>query len=127
MRARHRGAHPTDLLVVTQALATVLADAGLHPEERILVVMHDSVDLPTVFLGALYAGVVPVLVNTLLPATEYAFMLEHSDARLVVASLIASTQCCGTDLIKQYNAGVPGIVSAKAAQGYPVSAFVSVR
>jgi lysophospholipase L1-like esterase len=48
-------------------------------------------------------------------------MAQKPTARLVVASLIASTQCCGTDLIKQYNAGIPGIVSAKAAQGYPVS------
>ena len=48
-------------------------------------------------------------------------MAQKPSARLVVASLIASTQCCGTDLISQYNAGVPGIVSAKASQGYPVS------
>jgi len=66
--------------------AAVLGEEGLRREERVLVVMHDSVDLPTVFLGALYAGVVPVLVNTLLPAADVVYMLEHSSARLVVAS-----------------------------------------
>jgi len=66
--------------------ATVLAEEGLRAEERVLVVMNDTVDLPTVFLGALYAGVIPVLVNTLLHAPDYAFMLEHSGARLVVVS-----------------------------------------
>ncbi len=66
--------------------AGVLAEEGVRPEERVFVVMQDTVDLPAVFLGALYAGVVPVLVNTLLPASDYAFMLDHSSARLVVAS-----------------------------------------
>jgi benzoate-CoA ligase len=66
--------------------ASALLALGVRREERILVVMLDSVDLPTVFLGALYAGVVPVLVNTLLPASDYAFMLEHSGARVVVTS-----------------------------------------
>ncbi len=66
--------------------AAVLAGHGLRREERILVVLHDTIDLPTVFLGALYAGVVPVLVNTLLPPADYAFMLEHASARLAVVS-----------------------------------------
>jgi len=66
--------------------AALLGDAGVRPEERILVVMQDTVDLPTTFLGALYAGVVPVLVNTLLTSADYAYMIEHSSARLVVVS-----------------------------------------
>ncbi len=66
--------------------ASVLAEVGVRREERVLVVMLDTADLPAVFLGALFAGVVPVLVNTLLPASDYAFMLEHSGARLAVVS-----------------------------------------
>ncbi len=66
--------------------AGVLGRLDVRREERILVAMLDSVDLPTVFLGALYAGVVPVLVNTLLPASDYAFMLAHCGARVVVTS-----------------------------------------
>jgi benzoate-CoA ligase len=33
------------------------------------------------FLGAMYAGIVPVAVNTLLTADDYAYMLEHSRAQ----------------------------------------------
>ena len=66
--------------------ASALRALGLRREERLLVAMLDTADLPTVFLGALYAGVVPVLVNTLLPASDYAYMLTHCDARAVVAS-----------------------------------------
>ena len=45
--------------------------------------------------GALYAGVVPVAVNTLLTADDYAFMLAHSRAQaaLVSAPLWRRTTC----------------------------------
>jgi len=66
--------------------AGALRTLGLHPEERILLVMRDTVDLPAAFLGALYAGIVPVVVNTLLTAADYVYMLTHSRARAVVAS-----------------------------------------
>lgn len=59
---------------------------GIQAEQRVLLVMLDTIDLPVVFLGALYAGVVPVPVNTLLTAENYAFMLAHSDAKAVVVS-----------------------------------------
>ena len=49
-------------------------------------VMHDSVDFPTAFLAALWAGVVPVPVNTLLPAADYAYMLTHCEAEAVLVS-----------------------------------------
>src|SRR6202022_2531433 len=44
--------------------ANVLRGLGVHPEQRIFVCLHDSIDFPTVFLGAITAGVVPVAVNT---------------------------------------------------------------
>lgn len=66
--------------------ASLLPAQGVHAEERILLAMHDSVELPICFLGALYAGVVPVVVNTLLTASDYAYMLAHSHARAVVVS-----------------------------------------
>ena len=46
-----------------------------------LVLMHDNNHWPVAFLGAMYAGLVPVAVNTLLSADDYAYMLEHSCAR----------------------------------------------
>ena len=67
--------------------AAGLLASGIHREERILLVMHDTVDMPVAFLGALFAGVVPVPVNTLLPPDDYAYMIEHSRAQAVVVSL----------------------------------------
>ena len=55
--------------------AAALGQLGVRREERVLLLMHDCNDWPVAFLGALYAGVVPVAVNTLLTADDYAYML----------------------------------------------------
>ena len=67
-------------------LAAGLRGLGIRREERVLLVMQDSNDWPVSFLGAMYAGLVPVAVNTLLTADDYAYMLEHSRAQAVLVS-----------------------------------------
>jgi len=67
-------------------LAAALRALGLKREERVLLLMQDGNDWPVSFLGAMYAGVVPVAVNTLLTADDYAYMLEHSRAQAVLVS-----------------------------------------
>ncbi|AGW94535.1 benzoate-CoA ligase family protein [Cupriavidus sp. DF5525] len=67
-------------------LAAALLDAGIRREERVLLLMHDCTDWPVCFLGAMYAGIVPVAVNTLLTADDYAYMLQHSRAQAVLVS-----------------------------------------
>jgi benzoate-CoA ligase len=69
-----------------RVLAAALLAHGLRREERVLLLMHDCTDWPVSFLGALYAGVVPVAVNTLLTADDYAYMLENSRAQAVLVS-----------------------------------------
>ena len=69
-----------------QRLAAGLVAQGVRREERVLLLMLDSTDWPVSFLGALYAGVVPVAVNTLLTADDIAYMLEHSRAQAVLVS-----------------------------------------
>jgi benzoate-CoA ligase len=66
--------------------AAALLASGVRREERVLLLMHDCTDWPVAFLGALYAGVVPVAVNTLLTADDYAFMLAHSRAQVALVS-----------------------------------------
>ena len=67
-------------------LAAGLLASGVRREERVLLLMHDCSDWPVSFLGAMYAGIVPVAVNTLLTADDYAFMLENSRAQAVLVS-----------------------------------------
>jgi benzoate-CoA ligase len=67
-------------------VAAGLRSLGIRREERVLLLMHDCNDWPVSFLGAMYAGLVPVAVNTLLTADDYAYMLEHSRAQAVLVS-----------------------------------------
>ena len=59
---------------------------GVRREERVLLLMLDCNEWPVAFLGALYAGVVPVAVNTLLTVDDYAYMLAHSRAQAAIVS-----------------------------------------
>ena len=75
-----------DLTDRVRRFAAALRAAQVKREERVLLLMQDSTDWPVAFLGAIYAGAVPVAVNTLLTADDYAYMLEHSRAQAVVVS-----------------------------------------
>jgi benzoate-CoA ligase len=66
--------------------ATALLASGVRREERVLVLMHDTIDWPVVFLGCLYAGVVPVALNTLLTPADYTYVLAHSRAQAAFVS-----------------------------------------
>ena len=52
--------------------------------ERVLLLMHDCNDWPVAFLGCLYAGLVPVAVNTLLTSDDYAFWALMRKPRIPV-------------------------------------------
>ncbi len=64
----------------------LLKSLGLQPEQRVLLVMHDAIDFPAMFLGAIKAGIVPVPINTLLAPKDYAFMIDDSRARAIIVS-----------------------------------------
>ena len=66
--------------------ANALRSLGVEPEQRVLLILLDTVDFPVAFLGAIKAGVVPVPVNTLLTSEDYDFMLRDSRAKVLVVS-----------------------------------------
>ena len=59
---------------------------GAGMETRVLMCMLDGIDFPAVFWGAIKAGCVPVPINTLLTAEDYAHLLRDSRARIAVVS-----------------------------------------
>ena len=67
-------------------VAAALLASGVRREERVLLLMHDSCDWPVCFLGAMYAGVVPVAVNTLLTADDVAYTMQHSRSQAALVS-----------------------------------------
>lgn len=75
-----------ELSTAVRGMAGALRKLGIKREERLLLLMHDCNHWPVAFLGAVHAGIVPVAVNTLLNADDYAYMLEHSRAQAALVS-----------------------------------------
>ncbi|BBC03566.1 MULTISPECIES: benzoate-CoA ligase family protein [Bradyrhizobium] len=70
----------------TRRVGNMLRRLGVRREERVAMIMLDAVDFPIVFLGAIRAGVVPVPLNTLLTAEQYAYILGDCRARVLFVS-----------------------------------------
>ncbi len=66
--------------------AAALSTAGIRREQRVALVMLDTIDFSIAFWGAVRAGVIPVPVNTLLTPEQTGFVLADSRAAAMVAS-----------------------------------------
>ncbi|HEX3864157.1 MAG TPA: benzoate-CoA ligase family protein [Stellaceae bacterium] len=75
-----------ELAAASARFAAGLRAAGIERERRIALVMLDTVDFPIAFWGALRAGVVPVPINTLLPADITGYILGDSRAAALFVS-----------------------------------------
>lgn len=81
-----------DLQKRTCRFAAALTGLGLKPEERLALLLYDSIDFPIAFWGALRAGIVALPLNTLLTAEQYAYVLADSRASaIVIAAPLAQT------------------------------------
>lgn len=75
-----------ELAVRVARAGNALKDLGLGPEDRIMMVMLDTIDFVALFFGAIKAGIVPIPVNTLLTSSDYAYMLQDSRAKALFVS-----------------------------------------
>jgi benzoate-CoA ligase len=79
------GSHSYDELAeCVNRFANVLTGLGVEMEQRVLLCLHDTLDFPVSFLGAIKAGIVPVAVSAILTANDYQHMLLDSRARVLV-------------------------------------------
>ncbi|MFP6712652.1 MAG: benzoate-CoA ligase family protein [Rhodospirillales bacterium] len=63
-----------------------LSDLGINKGDRVLMMVKDGAEFFYIFWGAIKAGILPVPLNTLLRAKDYAFMIENSEASGVIYS-----------------------------------------
>jgi 4-hydroxybenzoate-CoA ligase len=75
-----------DLQARSCRFASALSDIGLRAEERLALLLYDTVDFPVAFWGGVRAGIVALPLNTLLNAEQYAYILGDSRASAIVAS-----------------------------------------
>ena len=96
--------------------ANMLRRLGVRREERVAMIMLDTIDFPILFLGAIRAGIVPVPLNTLLTSDQYAYVLADCRARVLFISEAL------LPVVKDMLGRMPDlehvVVSGKDAHGY---------
>src|SRR5215470_15914338 len=75
-----------ELLDAAARIGPMLGRLGIEPENRVALILLDTVDFPIVFWGAIRAGIVPVLLNTRLTVDQYRYLLEDSRAKAAFVS-----------------------------------------
>jgi acyl-CoA synthetase (AMP-forming)/AMP-acid ligase II len=75
-----------ELQTRTCRFAAALKNLGLRPEERLAVLLYDTIDFPVAFWGGMRAGIVVLPLNTLLTAEHYAYILSDSRASAIVVA-----------------------------------------
>ena len=75
-----------ELAEQSDRMAGFFARHGIRREERVAVLVLDTVDFPVIFWGSLKAGVVPIAINTLLATDVYETILRDSRARALFVS-----------------------------------------
>src|ERR671930_272900 len=73
-----------DVARLTARTASLLRELGVAREHRLLMVLDDSPAFHATFLGAIRIGAVPIPVNPMDRADNYAYYLDDSYAKLIV-------------------------------------------
>lgn len=67
-------------------VASFYQNLDVTRESRVAMITLDTIDYPVLFWGSLKAGIIPVLINTLLSSDGYRFILEDSRAEVLFIS-----------------------------------------
>ena len=75
-----------DLNINIQNISQKFIDLGLNKGDRIVICIYDSIFYPICFLGAIWSGIIPICINTMLPKKDLKYMIEDSGANCVITS-----------------------------------------
>ncbi|MCG6988022.1 MAG: benzoate-CoA ligase family protein [Gemmatimonadetes bacterium] len=105
--------------------AAALLQAGLHPGDRVALLLPDGPELLSLFWGVLAAGGVAVPLNTLLGEDEISRILDDCDPRIVVADpALADAHRLAREGTVLWS---PAESADRAALVPPVTAYASTR
>ena len=96
-------------------IGPMLARLGIERENRIAIVLLDTVEFPILFWGAIRAGIVPVLLNTRITVDQYRYLLEDSRSKAVFVSAAL------LPLIEEAAVGLPDLKRIVVVGGGPAS------
>ncbi len=75
-----------DVLELVNRTGNALAEIGVEPEHRVLMICLDTPEFIGSFWGAIKIGAVPVPTNTLMRTADYLYFLNDSRAKVAVVS-----------------------------------------
>ena len=75
-----------DLAQRVNRCGNALTALGLKQEDRVAMIMLDTVDFPAVFWGCIKAGIIPIPLNTLLTSDDYRYILDDCRAATLIVS-----------------------------------------
>jgi acyl-CoA synthetase (AMP-forming)/AMP-acid ligase II len=70
----------------TAAIVAALAELGVRPEDRVLIMLPDGPGFAEAFVGTFAHGAIPLPVNPLLPAHGIVAVAAEAAARLVLVT-----------------------------------------
>jgi benzoate-CoA ligase len=77
-----------DLSNKIKQIAQGLSERGLEPGHHVIIAMDDCVDWPCIWLGCVYAGIVPLSVGITIGSELLEQMAQFIDCRLVIADQV---------------------------------------
>ena len=113
-----------ELAEATRRFAGALRAAGIAREQRVVLLLLDTIDFPIAFWGAIRAGVVPVPINTLLTHEIIGYILADSRATALVISaplvepllpVLHSVGDLRRIIVAQPNGGATGAIDDRAS------------
>jgi len=119
-----------EVLTLANRFAHALAAAGVEPEQRVVLALHDGPEFVAALFGALKLGAVPVMANPALREDDAAHLLGESRAKALVTQAelaspwrapVAASPCPAGMLV----AGEPALERTLAAAPIEREAFAS--
>ena len=80
-----------DLQARSIRFANALRELGVEHEQRVALLLNDTIDYPVAFWGTIRAGAIAIPLNTYLPVPQYAYILADCRARVLVVDATQRT------------------------------------
>ena len=79
-------------------LAAVLSELGIQPQDRVAVMMDNSLDYVVLYFALIWLGAIQVPVNTRLRHSALKYLIDHAEPKLIIAEdeylkLMHEAQC----------------------------------
>src|SRR4030095_13788311 len=75
-----------DVQQMSNQIGNALLRLGIEMEDRVLIVLPDSVEFVAAWFGIAKIGAVITMVNTILPAADYEYYLDYTRAKVAIVA-----------------------------------------